>query len=63
MRSKEGKQIGRKEKKRKANESFGELFATGVTFKMEDEEMESTWNVPRLVNGFEAKKRIRLICL
>lgn len=35
----------------------------GVTFRVEDEELESARNVPRLVNGFDTKKRIRLICL
>lgn len=34
-----------------------------MTFRVEDEEMESARNVLRLVNGFDTKKRIRLICL
>lgn len=48
---------------REGSESFGAPFAAGMTFRVEDEERENARNVPRLVNGFDTKKRIRLICL
>lgn len=38
-------------------------LAAGMTFRVEDEERDSARNVPRLVNGFDTKKRIRSICL
>lgn len=35
-------------------------LAAGMTFRVEDEERDGARNVPRLVNGFDTKKKDKI---
>lgn len=62
-RERERESAGGEKKREREVSRLVHPLAAGVTFRVEDEERDSAWNVPRSVNSFDTKKRIRSICL